>query len=175
MIWGETHHLMKHPYQPCRAFPQFLSTVRLSKSTHLGVTGTQSWTDYTHATLQSPNDLYFWRSPPPKKAFSNQNKGHLGSKYVYNCASNIEDDYTCQISPVRAWVQKSNVYKNKRRRGTMHLANKAKGKLILNSQVKFYPSPFTSTLSVMGADHRTSWQNSDLLGCPGWNFFVLEI
>ena len=67
MIWGETHHLMKHPYQPCRAFPQFLSTVRLSKSTHLGVTGTQSWTDYTHATLQSPNDLYFFKITTPKK------------------------------------------------------------------------------------------------------------
>ena len=30
-----------------------------------------------------PHDLYFWRSTPPKKnkAFSNQNKGHLGSRY----------------------------------------------------------------------------------------------
>ncbi len=35
----------------------------------------------THAW--NPNDLYFWRSTPQKKAFSNQNKGHLGSRYTY--------------------------------------------------------------------------------------------
>ena len=28
----------------------------------------------------NPNDLYFWRSTPQNKAFSNQNKGHLGSR-----------------------------------------------------------------------------------------------
>ena len=33
----------------------------------------------------NPNDLYFWRSTPQNKAFSNQNKGHLGSRYVYKC------------------------------------------------------------------------------------------
>ena len=32
----------------------------------------------------NPNDLYFWRSTPQNKAFSNQNKGpHLGSRNVY--------------------------------------------------------------------------------------------
>ncbi len=35
----------------------------------------------------SPNDLYFWRSIQQKNAFSNQNKGHLGSRkiniYIY--------------------------------------------------------------------------------------------
>ncbi len=30
----------------------------------------------------NPNDLYFWRSSPQNKAFSNQNKGHLGSRYI---------------------------------------------------------------------------------------------
>ena len=30
----------------------------------------------------NPNDLYFWSSTPQNKAFSNQNKGHLGSKYI---------------------------------------------------------------------------------------------
>ncbi len=30
----------------------------------------------------SPNDLYFWRSTPQNKPFSNQNKGHLGSRYI---------------------------------------------------------------------------------------------
>ena len=30
----------------------------------------------------NPNDLYFWRSTPQNKAFSNQNKVHLGSRYV---------------------------------------------------------------------------------------------
>ena len=32
----------------------------------------------------NPNDLYFWRSTPQNKAFSNQNKGHLGSRYTYH-------------------------------------------------------------------------------------------
>ena len=31
----------------------------------------------------NPNDLYFWRSNPQNKAFSNQNKGHLGSRWIY--------------------------------------------------------------------------------------------
>ncbi len=32
----------------------------------------------------NPNDLYFWRSTPPKQGLnSNQNKGHLGSRYIY--------------------------------------------------------------------------------------------
>ena len=29
------------------------------------------------------NDLYFWRSTPQNKAFSNKNKGHLSSRYIY--------------------------------------------------------------------------------------------
>ena len=33
----------------------------------------------------NPTDLYFWRDPTlQNKAFSNQNKGHLGSRYIYN-------------------------------------------------------------------------------------------
>ena len=32
---------------------------------------------------KTPNDLYFWRSAPQNKAFSNQNKGHLGSTRRY--------------------------------------------------------------------------------------------
>ena len=32
--------------------------------------------------LGRPNDLDFWRWTPPKMAFSNQNKGHLGSRYI---------------------------------------------------------------------------------------------
>ena len=31
----------------------------------------------------NPNDRYFWRSTPQNKVFSNQNKGHLGSRYIY--------------------------------------------------------------------------------------------
>ena len=31
----------------------------------------------------NPNNLYFWRSTPQNKAFSNQNKGHLCSRYIY--------------------------------------------------------------------------------------------
>ena len=31
----------------------------------------------------NPNDLYFWRSTLQNKALSNQNKGHLGSRYIY--------------------------------------------------------------------------------------------
>ena len=30
----------------------------------------------------NPNDLYFRRSTSQNKAFSNQNKGHLGSRYI---------------------------------------------------------------------------------------------
>ena len=30
----------------------------------------------------TPTDLYFWRSTPQSKAFSDENKGHLGSRYV---------------------------------------------------------------------------------------------
>ena len=33
--------------------------------------------------IYTSNDLYFWRSTPQNKAFSNQNKGHLGSRYIY--------------------------------------------------------------------------------------------
>ena len=36
----------------------------------------------------NPNDLYFWRSTPQNKAFSNQNKGHLGSRYTNTFSSN---------------------------------------------------------------------------------------
>ena len=32
---------------------------------------------------RTPTDLYFWRSTQQNKAFSNQNKGHLGSRYMY--------------------------------------------------------------------------------------------
>ena len=31
----------------------------------------------------NPNDLYFWRSTPQNKAFSNQNKGQPGPRYLY--------------------------------------------------------------------------------------------
>ncbi len=31
------------------------------------------------------NDLHFCRSTPKNKAFSNQNKGHLGSRYIDFC------------------------------------------------------------------------------------------
>ena len=31
----------------------------------------------------NPNDLHVWRSTPQNKAFSNQNKGHLGSRWWY--------------------------------------------------------------------------------------------
>ena len=30
----------------------------------------------------NPNDLYFWRSTPQNKAFSDQKKGYLGSRYI---------------------------------------------------------------------------------------------
>ena len=32
-------------------------------------------------STSNPNDPYFWRSTPQNKAFSNQNRGHLGSRY----------------------------------------------------------------------------------------------
>ena len=32
---------------------------------------------------QNPTDLYIWRSTLQNKAFSNQNKGHLGSRYLH--------------------------------------------------------------------------------------------
>ena len=39
--------------------------------------------NYLHLCTWNPNDLYFWRSTTHQnKAFSNQNKGHLGSGYV---------------------------------------------------------------------------------------------
>ena len=41
---------------------------------------------HTHMHTWNPNDLYFWRSTPQNKAFSNQNKGHLGSRYTYHLA-----------------------------------------------------------------------------------------
>ena len=31
----------------------------------------------------NPTDLHFWRSTLQNKAFSKQNKGHLGSSYIY--------------------------------------------------------------------------------------------
>ena len=37
----------------------------------------------------NPYDLYFWRSTPQNKAFSNQNKGHLGSRYTYTLTSSF--------------------------------------------------------------------------------------
>ena len=39
------------------------------------------FTKLTNIYTWNPNDLYFWRSTPQNKAFSNQNKGHLGSRY----------------------------------------------------------------------------------------------
>ena len=41
--------------------------------------------EYYHEIMNTwnPNDLYFWRSTPQNKVFSNQNKGHLGSRYAY--------------------------------------------------------------------------------------------
>ena len=38
---------------------------------------------YVYIYAWNPNDLYFWRSTPQNKAFSNQNKGHLGSRCIY--------------------------------------------------------------------------------------------
>ncbi len=38
---------------------------------------------YNTTSTWNPNDLYFWRPTPQNKAFSNQNKGHLGSRYIY--------------------------------------------------------------------------------------------
>ncbi len=38
---------------------------------------------YIYIYTWNPNDLYFWRSTPQNKALSNQNKGHLGSRYIY--------------------------------------------------------------------------------------------
>ena len=38
---------------------------------------------YIYIYTWNPIDLYFWRSTPQNKAFSNQNKGHLGSRYIY--------------------------------------------------------------------------------------------
>ena len=45
--------------------------------THISV----YWNIYIYTW--NPNDLYFWRSTPQNKVFFNQNKGHLGSRYVY--------------------------------------------------------------------------------------------
>ena len=36
-----------------------------------------------HPISKSKNDLYFSRSTLQKKAFSNQNKGHLGFRYIH--------------------------------------------------------------------------------------------
>ena len=38
---------------------------------------------YIYVYTWNPNDLYFWRSTPQSKAFSNQNKDHLGSRHIY--------------------------------------------------------------------------------------------
>ena len=37
---------------------------------------------YIYTYTWNPTDLYFWRSTPQSKAFSDENKGHLGSRYV---------------------------------------------------------------------------------------------
>ena len=37
---------------------------------------------YIYIYTWNPTDLYFWRSTPQSKAFSDENKGHLGSRYV---------------------------------------------------------------------------------------------
>ena len=39
---------------------------------------------YIYIYAWNPKDICFWRSTPENKAFSNQNKGHLGSRYVSN-------------------------------------------------------------------------------------------
>ena len=38
---------------------------------------------YMYICLEPQFDLYFWRSTPQNKVFSNQNKGHLGSRHIY--------------------------------------------------------------------------------------------
>ena len=45
--------------------------------------GPGTWNIYIYTW--NPNDLYFWRSTPQNKAFSNQNKGQVGSRYIYIC------------------------------------------------------------------------------------------
>ena len=37
---------------------------------------------YIYIYTWNPTDLYFWRLTPQSKAFSDENKGHLGSRYV---------------------------------------------------------------------------------------------
>ncbi len=60
----------------------------------------------------NPNDLYFWRSTPQNKAFSNQNKGHLGSRYTQN-ASNPSMTY----SQLLQWPCESSNIANRKPRG----------------------------------------------------------
>ena len=49
-----------------------------------------------------PNDLYICRSTPQNKAFSNQKKGHLGSRFIYLCFRHVlgrwasTDGFTCK-------------------------------------------------------------------------------
>ena len=47
----------------------------------LGLASDLNTKKYNNLYTWNPNDLYFWRSSPQNKAFSNQNKGHLGSRY----------------------------------------------------------------------------------------------
>ena len=51
-----------------------VSLLYIQKQTHIYIHIIYTW---------NPNDLYFWRSTRQNKAFSNQNKGHLGSRYTY--------------------------------------------------------------------------------------------
>ena len=55
-----------------------------------GFVGFQNFTRNGSGCLKTirtwnPNDLYFWRSKPQNKAFSNQNKGHFGSRDIIKC------------------------------------------------------------------------------------------
>ncbi len=48
----------------------------------------------SHSYLEPrPNDLYFWRSTPQNKAFSNQNKGHLGSRYIISLDTSQKEEF----------------------------------------------------------------------------------
>ena len=57
---------------------------------------------YVHIYTWNPNDLYFWRSTPQNKAFSNQNKGHLGSRYIYIIYTNRSETSPCST---KGWVR----------------------------------------------------------------------
>ena len=45
--------------------------------------GVEKPTMFGKTSTKTHESLYFWRSTPQNKAFSNQNKGHLGSRYTY--------------------------------------------------------------------------------------------